>query len=116
MWVISKHGFVSIVMKDGGYNVRARRRADLEELLSAAKIDAPIIETPSADYRWRAIVQAPQLVQIMHHLGSSIDYPNFKDRMHEDPVRALYPLGQIWNLLAQYLGAYGRRGSGHFLP
>ena len=62
MWIASKLGFYSIVQKTAGeWHVRARRRADLVNLLDAscpepAATADRIEESPAADYRWRIIV------------------------------------------------------------
>lgn len=52
MWLMTKHGFYSIVQKKPDeYHVRARERQDLQNLIDRVPLpDAVIIDTPEADY------------------------------------------------------------------
>jgi hypothetical protein len=51
MWLMTKHGFYSIVQRKAGeYHVRSRERHDLENLLAGVPLpDAKIVDTPMAD-------------------------------------------------------------------
>ena len=130
MWLMTRHGFYSIVQKDDGIHIRAREREDLERLIAALKarntmatgddyqillIDArlqepQILETPTNDYRWRVIIQPGTLGQVMAILGESIDYPNFKAQINSDPTQRRKPYHAVWEVMARALGAYGRKG------
>jgi hypothetical protein len=112
MWVMSKHGFYSIVQKDDGIHVRTRERADLEQLQAVVSDSLGTIrETPENDYRWRVVVDYGMLKEIMLALGGSVNYPNFKAQIDADPVQRHKPYHDVWAVLAKALGAYGRKGS-----
>src|SRR5512133_2102462 len=87
MWLCTKLGFYSIVKKGkpGEWQVRARLKQDLENLLVIAKVKSEIISTPNADYACRAILDWRQIQEVFTALAKSIDYPNFKDKVHETP-------------------------------
>jgi hypothetical protein len=58
MWICSKLGFFSIVRKGEPetWQVRARRKEDLEELFNAIDFDHEILTTPGHDYAFRVHV------------------------------------------------------------
>jgi hypothetical protein len=87
MWICAKIGFYSIVKKGTPetWQIRARVSQDLKNLVAAAQIGVPLIETPKGDYKWRIVVNAPQLARVFEILAASIDYPNFKDQVAETP-------------------------------
>ena len=103
MWIASKLGFYSIVQKDDGFHVRARNRPDLERLLTAAAVTAPIQEWPAADYRWRVILEPTQLAGVFRALEASVDYPNFKSEVarHADQTEKLPAYHALWGGLHQ---------------
>lgn len=103
MWLATKFGFFSIVQKGGSYQVRARVRADLEELQKAAGLALVVDDESGTDYPCRIHLDAEQLQSVMRLLGESVDYPNFKDQIARDR-RQRARLGiyhQVWALLAQ---------------
>src|ERR1035437_4329963 len=84
MWIFTKYGFYSIVQdeKDKNiYKVRARKKADLQELRNnVAEIsESPIHKDLNADYWFRIFINQQQLKAILIHLANSLDYSNFKD-------------------------------------
>jgi hypothetical protein len=82
MWVCSKLGFFSIVKKGKpeAWQVRARRKNDLQELLESTGLEEPeIVSTPDHDYGFRIIVDREGLESVFACLAESIDYPNFKN-------------------------------------
>jgi hypothetical protein len=95
MWVASKYGFFSIVKKDGGWHIRARKAADLKLLQKAVGstfAGEKIHLTPDADYCARIFITdhsdgrgAVQIDRIMSALGESVDYGNFKSMIAETP-------------------------------
>ena len=132
MWLMTRHGFYSIVQKDDGIHIRSREREDLERLVAALKarntVDAgdgyqiqfvdsrypepQILETPTNDYRWRVIIQPGTLGQVMALLGESVTYQNFKAQIDSDPAQRRKPYHAVWDVMARALGAYGRKGEG----
>ena len=88
MWIASQLGFYSIVQKDGFFHVRGRLRGDLENLRLAAGLKMEIERWPAADYRWRMRVYSKDLGKVFRALERSVDYPNFKSRIHELPDQA----------------------------
>ena len=49
MWLMTRHGFYSIVQKDDGIHIRARERADLERMLVG--IEAMSMLEQGTDYK-----------------------------------------------------------------
>ena len=116
MWLMTKHGFYSIVEKrPGEFHVRARERQDLENLLSVLSWRLydrcpEIVETPEADYRYRFVTSRKPVSFLMSKLADGIDYPNFKAEIAARPDQRRKPYHTVWNVLARALGAYGSRG------
>ena len=102
MWLMTQHGFFSIVKKDDAIHVRARVRGDLENLKRAARLRLPVHESPSADYRWRLLVDAAGLRAILATLADTLDYPNFKERIARRPDQRdkRGPYHGVWARLA----------------
>ncbi|MBE7436938.1 MAG: hypothetical protein HS115_00680 [Spirochaetales bacterium] len=101
MWIASKYGFYSIVKKADGLHVRARLMKDLENLITAARIKKSILTWPDADYRYRIIVDDLEYSQIVAALQASVDYPNFKNMIHQkgDQKRKYEAYSRIWGTL-----------------
>lgn len=86
MWLCTKLGFYSIVLKaPDEVHVRARFKKDLDNLRAAVIRDIDksarrwkVIRTEPADYRYRMIVSTVSLQAIMQVLAMSLDYSNFK--------------------------------------
>lgn len=86
MWLATQHGFYSIVEKSPGeFHIRARCREDLENLVVLSGLDVPIIDTPTGDYAWRIVTGKDEVTKVLVSLGNSIDYSNFKNRIHDLP-------------------------------
>ncbi len=88
MWLMTAHGFYSVVQhRDDSdqFLVRARVRGDLDNLKRVASIDAPIKDTPGGDYKHRLYISREQLGAMMATLTESIEYDNFKDHIHALP-------------------------------
>jgi hypothetical protein len=84
MWLATQHGFYSIVQKPPGqFHVRARVKQDLDNLIALAGMDTKLYHTPDGDYAWRIVVGQSEVDQIMAVLSRSIEYSNFKSRIHE---------------------------------
>lgn len=102
MWLFTKHGFYSIVRKkEGEFHIRARVKHDLENLKELAGISEKIITTLDADYRFRLVVGADQIVKVMERLGDGIDYSNFKGKVASDPDQRekLGAYHEIWGAM-----------------
>lgn len=112
MWLMTRHGFYSIVRKaDGRYHVRSRERRDLENLVERVPLpEAKILESRTADYAVRILAGAPDVAAILRFLGDTIDYDNFKARVERTPDQAHKPYHEVWQVLADALGAYGAAG------
>ena len=99
MWIFSEDGFYSIAQKGEGFHVRTRCKQDLFKLgLTPTKSYA------GSDYPWRAILpNRAELLKLFEQLGSSVKYPNFKERIGERPDQR-HRLGvyhKIWALMAK---------------
>lgn len=95
MWLITKHGFLSIVRhRDDMHRLIVRGRAKEDVQYAASLYDeacrwcneperAPtfVTETPSADYRYRFEADANLFESVILELFRSISYPNFKDEV-----------------------------------
>lgn len=114
MWLMTKHGFYSIVQRSPDlFHVRARERQDLENLINRVPLpDARIVETREADYAYRLIADHKTVLAILDFLGTTVDYPNFKDRIHATPDQRHKPYNRVWQVMADALGAYGSKHQG----
>lgn len=84
MWIFTQTGFVSAVRhysEPGTVVVRARDRESLAEL--AGLVDAPIAKSPVNDYPYRVHVSDESFVKWLTSNVASLDYTNFKDRVHD---------------------------------
>ncbi len=105
MWLATQHGFYSIVQKSAGqFHVRARCKRDLENLIALAAFEASLHHTTDGDYAWRIIVGQQEVSSIMDALSTSIDYPNFKDRIHDKPDQEdkLPAYSRLWSQMLAY--------------
>jgi len=86
MWLATQHGFYSIVEKSPGeFHIRARCRKDLENLVDLSGLDVAIIDTPTGDYAWRIVTGQGEVAKVLASMCNSIDYSNFKHRIHDLP-------------------------------
>lgn len=90
MWIFLNNAYLSIVDPDGAYAggrgpsgesllVRGRFAGDIERVFPHAKVT----ETPSRDYRFRALLPAEQVADAIRNAIMNIDYKNFKGSTHE---------------------------------
>ena len=112
MWLMTIHGFYSIVQKEPGtYHVRSREAADLGNLVRGIPLpDVRIQESQHTDYAARIVVGQAELDAILRFLATTIDYPNFKARINTTADQAHKPYHEVWQVLADALGAYGHPG------
>lgn len=103
MWLFTRHGFFSLTRsteEPDKLQVRARVRCDLENLQSFTGLAGPILETPTADYRWRWIVTPADAETITRCLTADISYSNFKAAVAHQPDQAAKTSGlhDIWEI------------------
>lgn len=109
MWIATKLGFYSIVQTRDNKQllmVRARAEKDLINLKNRVSVlrNHEIHRTPDADYRFRLIVTREELHELIQILANEIDYPNFKDKIHEIPDQKdkLTYYSKIWSTMYDY--------------
>jgi hypothetical protein len=81
--------FLSIVSKDCARDellVRARRKGDIEKIFPGAVVRRDV----NADYLYRAPVKRALVEQAMAEEVRRINYPNFKNSVHEDDLHRAY--------------------------
>ena len=103
MWILSEHGFVSLVADRDDPNklqVRARIADDIQALLPGAEVQT----TTPADYRYRAVVDKLVVADRLGDLVLAIGYTSHvKETIaasappHPGRLTALY---KCWNALA----------------
>ena len=106
MWLLTPHGFFSVVEKPddaarGSLTVRARVRSDLDSLRSAVLPELePIEESESTDYRYRARAPRAAVAAAMARLVETLDYSNFKsavaDRQGAQRAKLYH---DVWDVL-----------------
>ena len=92
MWLCLNDGFLSIVhneKKPGTLLVRARSRKHLQAFCGK---QWKITVTPNRDYRFRAVLPAGIVSQIVAQRVLEIDYGNFKDSVEDDRLHDMYAL------------------------
>lgn len=113
MWIFLNDAMVSIVADKQPVRgalpvlaVRARRRADLESFLGRAlgrrtnkhqrkpKLRWQIIETPAADYRFRAFVSPADVAAMLSAAVATLDYLNFKSSVRDPERHRIY--NRVW--------------------
>ena len=105
MWLATQHGFYSIVQKPAGqFHVRTRCKKDLENLIALAAVEATLHHTIDGDYAWRIVVGQKEVSAIMAALATTIDYPNFKNRIHDKPDQEdkLPVYSRLWSQMLAY--------------
>ena len=84
MWLFTETGFVSAVKHHSDPDtmvVRARDQGSLEPLAHSSAVD--IQASPNNDYPYRVHVSLSAFSSWLHDCVQSIDYTNFKSRVHE---------------------------------
>lgn len=111
MWIVSRHGFLSVVKNLNSTHrhdellVRARVREDLEDLCSWVVDDTqgherPIITcTPDHDYPFRALVSRCNLSLYLDSVIGDIEYPNFKDEVARVDRERAVTYSVVWAAL-----------------
>lgn len=97
MWIFSEIGFFSAVMlerpgpNDETYQIRARRREDIDHLVELGRdhnVFEPrrqpdVVHTEASDYAYRVLVHKDEFVELVELLAVRVDYANFKGRIHQ---------------------------------
>lgn len=106
MWLMTQHGFYSIVEKQGACQVRARVRRDLENILGMMGWAYDIIEGEGTDYPYRIKIPRYKLLELLLRFGSEIDYRNFKNKIQQLPDQKAKSsaYGKVWGLMAGLQG------------
>lgn len=129
MWLFTRYGFFSVTnarlnrgkspaLDPRRLQVRARSRKHLELLVARFRQlrGYPIIETPSADYRFRIVPRRKVWAKVAAALAQEITYPNFKNECHsnfeleDEYIDALHRVWSVGNDLQRRVhgaGAYG---------
>ena len=113
MWLMTQQGFYSIVeRKPAEFHIRSRERQDLQNLIERVPLQGlEVIETPEADYAARIVTDRETISRVMAFLAADLDYANFKGRIDTTPDQKHKPYHEVWDVMAEALGAYGRPGS-----
>jgi hypothetical protein len=99
MWIFLNSSFLSIVSdKDnpGNLLVRARRNGDIQRVFPRARV----WKTPTSDYRYRASVPRAFAAKVLALQIEGIDYPNFKDSVHDIDRHMVYR--DVWQQMAHW--------------
>ena len=101
MWLMTTDGFFSAVEDRDDHEavfVRARVRGDAEQL--AAAVDQTVLETPSADYRFRVRMTKADWAGYVADRAGAIDYDNFKNAVADRQGRSRATIyGEVWATL-----------------
>jgi len=98
MWIYTADGFYSVVRKGRALMVRSRVEGDLEKLFPEALHDR-IKRTPEADYLFRIAVDRRTFEAAMVKAMRGIDYPNFKDAVHEKDEGRCSFYTRVWAVM-----------------
>jgi hypothetical protein len=112
MWLMTKHGFYSIVQKQPGeFHVRARVRKDLENLVARIPLaGAKIRSSKETDYPYRLIAGREEVRKVIQFLGDTLDYSNFNATVAKttDQREKLAVYERLWHMLLDKFGGYGK--------
>jgi len=98
MWIYTTDGFYSVVEDRNDPDclwVRARVEGDLERLWP----DADVLETPDADYRFRAALSRQEVAAGIAKSILEIDYSNYKDNITDRRRSHFYM--RVWSVMAE---------------
>ena len=113
MWLMTKHGFYSIVeRKPGEFHIRSREHNDLQNLVDRVPLPGvKIFDTPEADYAARIVTDQETVRTVTAFLADTLDYSNFKGKVDATPDQRHKPYHKVWDVMAEALGAYGKNGT-----
>lgn len=105
MWLATKHGFYSVVYKEGFFHIRARSDKDLVNLRDKIPELPEITYTPRADYCARICTQDRELIgKVMAMFVEGLNYGNFKDTISSsmDQADKVHAYMSIWGVMYEY--------------
>jgi hypothetical protein len=94
MWIFLNNAMLSIVEHNelpGFLHVRARLKGDIERVFPGERV----IETPKADYRFRATINSSHVKRAMANAVDDIDYTNFKGSVKDHDRHDYYM--DVWS-------------------
>ncbi len=105
MWIFSTLGFFSCTRSAEDFEtfqIRARVRGDLENLIHEMGLQVRVLETPNADYRYRLLVDQATFRAIVAELVERVNYSNFKNEVHDTPGQESKagPYLRVWSAMA----------------
>ena len=108
MWLFTSNSFVSVVAdrddtQSSRLLVRARIEGDIDQLF----LDVEVMETPLADYRYRAWIDRQAVSNAFTKQVEGLTYTNFKNSV-KDKER-LKPLMHVWQAMFDHQEAVIRR-------
>lgn len=108
MWICLNNSFLSVVSKDCAADellVRARRAGDIERVFPTAVVR----QSPTNDYRYRAVVKRDTVAAAMVAAVKDLDYDNFKDSVDDHALHDAY--SAVWGVMGRLQpgGPYGQR-------
>ena len=101
MWLFTSKSFLSVVSDKENPTgdrllVRSRILGDIEEVFPGADV----METPNADYRFRAWLPRSRVTEALCQYIEKLDYTNFKNSV-EDQNR-IRPLMRVWSTMHEH--------------
>ena len=101
MWLFTSKSFLSVVSDKENPTgdrllVRSRIVGDIDEVFPSADV----IETPNADYRFRAWLPRSRVAVALSQYVEELDYTNFKNSV-EDQNR-IRPLMRVWRTMYEH--------------
>lgn len=115
MWLFTKYGFFSVVQhksRNGLVLIRAMEKSDIEwvrDFINEGCDTTPchVEESPVNDYRFRIVATREEYQDLLKHLGDELDYTNFKDTIHGDPVRD-NAYTEVWQTMRNFQATKAR--------
>jgi len=118
MWIFTKYGFFSVVSarksatsREIDLNtlmVRAREKSHLQNLINNFDElkNLEILETESADYRYRIFTPKKNWLEVMSKMTDEIDYDNFKSKVYNTlkDGEFCHALADVWSVMYNYQG------------
>jgi len=105
MWLMTVTGFYSVVtdtQRKGRMVIRARTKADIDNLFTRHKTNCPTMDPPTSDeardYRYRLSISQKDWIKLAGKLAEEVDYQNFKMAVHEraDQANKKAAYAEIW--------------------
>ena len=108
MWLFTSNSFVSVVAdrddtQSSRLLVRARIKGDIDQLFP----DAGVMETPLADYRYRAWIDRQAVSNAFTKQIEGLNYTNFKNSVKDKERQK--PLMHVWQAMFDHQEAVIRR-------